>query len=1187
MKKLFLVRMILVLALTAISAVAQTTRATHRVVAESPRTTRAVEALFEKSNLDEARRLTQMPARAVRTHADMDSLFVAMESAALQADTAVELEAALRLCEAHPATADSRVNLAAARVMDLAGNTTQFSAAVPRIQALVASDVPQKRYLQAALIAAAGDGVPSISLLQTARESGLITDWQLAGPFGHFANVAFDQAWAPEHDALLHAAYNGRTTEALRFENGTFSVPDYFDSKGVFYAATDVRFPAGHYRLRVESGGTVEVLIDGAKALTKDDRFRATAEIAWQSLELSPGTHRVLVKFIASGAPFRVALLPASKPAGAAAKPIAFEAEAAYVHAAEEFWAGDYSGAVTELNALLERHPSAITEWLLAQVWSQIAQNTPEELTALQAVIKLAPQSTAAEYGLAARAYSDGKLGEAYSKAKRVTDARPEFVPGVQLLAQAATRLKWNAEASDAIDSHIRLHPTCSALRDAVTFFNSISAYQRAGEIEPRLESCAPGSLDYAETLRDVGHHAQAAEAAQHVFAAHPYDRNALALLVEELAASGRTAQAEQQARALIALAPNANNFRRLAETASHGGQIADAAGSANADFSADEQFYTPYQRRAFDVIKKTKDRHFSGGPILMLLNDRVASVDTEGNVSLYVHKLTRLLGRDGIEQYGEVSLPENAEVLELRTIKADGTVVEPEFNQHKATISMPALAAGDVIEQEYVVRYRDGGIMDHADAFQFTFGSFNAPILYSRFIVLTPSSANVDVSANGDVPAAVTHETQFGVARVWQRDDIAQAVRETAMPQNDTLPNVRVLEKLGGWAVARDRYRDSLITATRIGARVEAAAAALKGSDEERARAAYQLVTTRIRPAGSVMEIDTAEDTLSNLSGSRTATLIAIARATGLDADVVLTRRIDDVDRDRPSFLAYTHPLVLFRLSAGNMLVDAESDGVPFGAVPPTTDRTQALLVPVEIPTSQPLIALNQFVSPSASEHSEAVGDIRFNEQGDLQADVTITMGNWRGAQMRNILAGVQPSERKHFFEQLAGRIFSGVNEADGEVRNEFDSERRLQLVVHCRAPRFLTFRGDYADMEQLVPALGLKKMYVGSSARNMPLYIDVPLDETSVFHVHLPQNARVLVKAQDYTVQNDFGQYAVTFRQTAAGDVDIRREFRVPVQLVAPERFSAFANFARDVDDAERQRITLERVRTNASRN
>jgi hypothetical protein len=193
--------------------------------------------------------------------------------------------------------------------------------------------------------------------------------------------------------------------------------------------------------------------------------------------------------------------------------------------------------------------------------------------------------------------------------------------------------------------------------------------------------------------------------------------------------------------------------------------------------------------------------------------------------------------------------------------------------------------------------------------------------------------------------------------------------------------------------------------------------------------------------------------------------------------------------------------------------------------------------------------------------------------------------MVGWRGAQMRSILRGIARPDRQHFFEQLATRIFAGAMDVAGTIENESEPDRPLVLHFACRAPRFVSFAGSAADLDQLVPALGLRKMYVGLSGRTFPLYLDTPFFERATFRLHLAPGLRLSRLAPDFTTQNDFGSYSVVFRELASGDIEIRRAFDIPVQVVPPTRFAAFAHFAERIDDAERQRLLLERNVLNAS--
>ena len=58
------------------------------------------------------------------------------------------------------------------------------------------------------------------------------------------------------------------------------------------------------------------------------------------------------------------------------------------------------------------------------------------------------------------------------------------------------------------------------------------------------------------------------------------------------------------------------------------------------------------------------------------------------------------------------------------------------------------------------------------------------------------------------------------------------------------------------------------------------------------------------------------------------------------------------------------------------------------------------------------------------------------------------------------------------------------------GATRNEHDPDRTLELVLHCRAPRYVSLGQGTTEIDQLVPTLGLKKMYCRGEAQVSALH-------------------------------------------------------------------------------------------------
>jgi tetratricopeptide (TPR) repeat protein len=1165
-------------------------RAIPKPSAASAPTDAAAVALFVNSNLDSARALA---ATAARSHpAQIDAWFVEMEAAALEADANGELQAALRICEIGYHSGDPRVLIAAARIADLAGNTTLFRNALPRIEKLIASGGAPVDFLRRALLQAAADGVSNLSELDLAHASGLLTDWRVDGPFGIYPSIAFGRVFAPEFDNLAQATYEGRAVEDFRFEDGDFVLPDYFSSTGIFYASSEMKVPAtSYYSLRAESGGTLEIFVDGVSRLKKDTRWRTTPELAEAALPLSAGVHKLLVKFLPSATPFQVALRPIGAPGppstpATGAMPGLPPMEAGYVAAALRFWRGEYDAALAELTELHKKQPSVAVDLLLAQTWERGTGEAPEEMALLQSALRQAPLAWAAEYQLARLAYEAGHYDEAFARAHRLVAARPANDEAQHLLAEAALKLKAQAEAATALDAETQLHPSCRVLRSAAIVFSSLAAYERAAQFERRLEGCAPGSLAYAGALAEEGHHRQAAAAAQQVVASHPLDRGARTLLVSELAMAEEHDAARRAARELVTIAPQSVPARDLAAAVNAGTAVFDQPSVRSSTFAGSQEFYSAYRRNGLEIIHEAARRKFSGGPAVVLLEDRIVALDAAGGVSLYVHRITRVLDREGIEKYGEVALPHTASVLELRTMKADGTIVEPDLTPNKSTVSMPALAVNDAIELEYVIHYPFGGVEENPEAFRCVFGSFMAPMLDARFISITPLASPLEVISSPGAPPKTETTANGATVRSWEQEDIGQSAEEVSTPRGDMLPTVRlVATRAGGWQDVRDFYREELIEAARVGARVEQTARELHAATgEETARALYRFVTTRLRSTESDFEsgdITPAESTLANYNGSRTATLIALARVAGLDAELLLAR---EADTPRPSTAtrdAYIHPLVRFYFADKEVAADAEQEGLGFGVLPPTIAADDALVVRDVETTAPRLPSEALFTRVPASlgdELSTADGDLVFDEQGNMSAQLTIRLGAARSAQLRGILTGTEPRERQHLIEQMAMRVFPGATSASGEIHNENDPDLPLEVRMTCHAPHLLNFSGSTADLDQLAPPLGLRQLY-GVGVRLWPLYIDVPLIETTTFHVHLPEGVEVAGLAEDFNLQTEFGTYSVEFRRAGPHQIEVRRTFRVPVQVIPPGRFPAFANFERQIDEAEQQHLTLAR--------
>lgn len=1148
---------------------------------------RLIQSFVQDFDLPSA--VQEAEARLQKDRNDVDALFVRMEAAELQERPALALDSALRLCLLPGNSILQEV--ASNRVLEHAGNSRAFKSVTHRLRLAAAMANSCTFNLRLALVAAAMDGNTRIDLDQATRYAGLITRWSIAGPFGRYSNVDFERRWPPEADQLSQQQYaneviaatavdsvrkkppsgsdSSRTvqTERFWFRDGMLSVPDYLVAPGIFYAAGEVESTASQtLQLEVLSSGTYAVMVDGHEALLHDSRSAAGSSRNSVFLKLSAGRHRILLKFAADAAPLSLAVHPRFQTSAKA--PNLSPGLQDYAQELAAYFRGDFVG----MNRLLDAHAahsSTTTQYLRALLYTGAEDRSPRADAAWKAVGASQPSALLARLHSAESSADRGQTEDSRLEVTNILADRPHSETALQL-AFDLSRNQTNAP--QLLSRLLEQHPSCAHLAEAVKFYSSTAEQDKAAQLEQQLATCAPESLQYARLLADAGRHGAAAAYLQQLVTRNPFHRVARRMLMQQLVLANQQSAAELQAKQLHEMAPNARSYARLVEDP---GLAQDSRSQRAAGFTQSEEFYVPYRRDGLDLVQRSAQRNFSGGSAVILLSDKVIQLQSDGAISLYVHRITRPLNKDGIGRYGEIQLPRGADLLELRTIKSSGQVIEPELAQQKASISMPALESGDAIEEEYVLHYPELE-QSPEGALAMTFGSFDAPVLYSRMVVLSSPGAKLNIREQAGAPQPLVGENKGIVIRIWQRDNIPQTIAESFLPSINLLPTVT----LSTAEATNDRLRDELFDATRAGLHVSETNLELHltpdSSELEKAKRLYRFATTRIDSAGPDWVVNPAEDTLQNGQGSRSAALLALARAAGLKTGLLLAHRVDQPCTRQSEFFCYTEPLVRFWFSNGEIAdVDAESDDLPFGSISPLLDTHEALLVPLTVEDARRPEIVSLAVK-SSNERSVAEGELSF-QQSDLVADLQIRLGVARSQEIRGLLHNAGERERQAFFEQLAMRIFPEAASVTGSTRHEGDPEQALELSLHCTVPQFINRQTGTFEIDQLVPALGLRAQYARTPTRRFPLYIESLFFESTTFHLHLPPGIGVRAVPMDFAYKSEFGEYAVHFTYSGR-QVDIHREFHVPVQVIMPERYAAFSHFAWQIDEAERQRISLE---------
>ena len=62
-----------------------------------------------------------------------------------------------------------------------------------------------------------------------------------------------------------------------------------------------------------------------------------------------------------------------------------------------------------------------------------------------------------------------------------------------------------------------------------------------------------------------------------------------------------------------------------------------------------------------------------------------------------------------------------------------------------------------------------------------------------------------------------------------------------------------------------------------------------------------------------------------------------------------------------------------------------------------------------------------------------------------------------------------------------------------------------------------------------------------------------------------------------RDFAIHSEFGDYAAKFSH-ADGQLNVARQFDIPVQLIEAQSYSKFRGFSEEISEAEHQQIILD---------
>ncbi|HVY45869.1 MAG TPA: DUF3857 domain-containing protein, partial [Minicystis sp.] len=408
-------------------------------------------------------------------------------------------------------------------------------------------------------------------------------------------------------------------------------------------------------------------------------------------------------------------------------------------------------------------------------------------------------------------------LPEVAPKLQALADHFREVPDILKGLAAIYGKVGWKVERTKAVEEAARRFPDdVEALSALLSVYDEEGRVADADKLAARIKQLDVDSEVDFQRAMDRRDYAAAAKELQRLGRARKDRRDIAARLADVATRAGRSKESLAKLEAAVKKSPEDGAARlaladarlargdrkalsnALVEAIQKGADTADLRDAIELVDGIDElSAYRLDGRRVIADFERAKVE--MPGTAARVLDYSAIWVHTDGSARMLEHEIIRIQSREGIQEHAEQRLPRGL-VLNMRTIKKDGTILDPEFVEGKQTVTMPHLEVGDYIETESITQLRgDGAGGKIFEGPRWFFREEKIPYFRSEFVVISPKTRPLDVETTGaGVPKPTITESGALVTRRWRVDKSPALPEEPAMaPIQEFLPSVRI-----GWGM-------------------------------------------------------------------------------------------------------------------------------------------------------------------------------------------------------------------------------------------------------------------------------------------------------------------------------------------------------------------------------------------------
>jgi predicted Zn-dependent protease len=1039
----------------------------------------------------------------------------------------------------------------------------------------------------------------------------------------------------------LTGPYGPLTPRTLHSPDGRHRLEGEPTEADMYLLAFDAEVPEeGVYLARAVSSSSHKIWVNGAVLLERRAFTQLQPTITGRAVRLPAGRHRFIVKMTKDGAtgnisfslpradgrPSTVRFTAATGPAPSWAGgvpvvekvPLFFPSAKHLADALEEEVGGllanylairdglgrDHDGSVRLMMELEELQTPALI-WLRADLAAQdravptkVARGRAAKY--LEVLLKKDPGNVAAQLLRAELALGDNQATTAMEAIKNAQEhAGAGSYPFHLLKARTEVALEVEAQAEASLTAALAAQPRlCEALGLRYSLARRRDATAVMDQLVSQFTGC-PGALNRAaEHARQRGDTAAATKAYEELLLRDPGNLSFGATLANLYVSQRRYEEAATTLRELLKLWPRAAFlWKRLADVREYAGDAKEALALREQALAIDGNDLS--LRRAVERVKTGKevlqDYAIDGKEAIAAYeaapgeeNSSAAYVLDAAAVQLFpggtlvnrIHTIQKAVQLGGAQEIAEVNIPTGAQVLALRTIKKDGTVLEPEVIEGKEAISLPGVNVGDYVEVEYLlIEQSKAPAQPGFTASPFYFQITDMPNHRAVYTVVAPKGTGMRVDAHNMPPPpppvtkgdweVFTHEVRRVKPHIPEPD--------VPWSNNEYLPFVIVGAGPTGNEQMIGVYSDTYYDKSRRTAEIEAFTRKVTEGKKgiEAVRALHSAVMKRF-PGRDVGLAQSAISSIAQDRGSRLMMMKAGLESLGMTTRIAAIRPFtsDPTPYLFAADVLLAYPALRVQVSESETIwVDTSVRFGPFGRLPesPLGGFTGYLLAepgrPMETLKTPP------WEEPPAKKVRLM---LEVKPDGTLTGQGEEVYSGFEGANLADAFEALSAESRQQALQNAVARYFGGADLTMVKLEHPQEVGAPFTLRYEFKVPSFARMEGKRMVLEPLAFPAYLGRRYVQLSARDTPILIENSEVSDTEVYVTLPEGMKVADLEPELKVNSAFG----TFRRTEKQEgrvLTITESLRIPRVRVYPKFYESFASFAADVDLIQGRDLTL----------